>query len=126
MENGQIQNTNTVRRKKARTTVPVTVGRRPYAKAAVFAFHYEKVDFEVIPQRDELLSVLRREYGFKTETYVIEDSDTSSQHQKLRKAMQTFLLEHKSDADEETLLIFYYGGHGLRGRDDKDDRIYFL
>lgn len=49
-------------------------------------------------------------YGFSTEQYLIP---TNKSHRQLNHKVLSFVEEHE---DEDTLLIVYYGGHGVINR----------
>jgi hypothetical protein len=68
---------------------------------------WEEDDLQVQAEIEDLQSLLRDIYGFSTETYLIP---TKGSHVKLMSKVLSFVEEHESG---ESLLIVYYGGHGL-------------
>jgi hypothetical protein len=73
----------------------------------VLLLRWEEDELNVQWELEELQDVFTKTYGFSTEAYLIP---TENSHRKLMRKAVSFVEEHESD---ETLLIVYYGGHGV-------------
>ncbi|KAJ3529242.1 hypothetical protein NM208_g9853 [Fusarium decemcellulare] len=78
-----------------------------YKEVEVLLIRWEEDELEVERELNELHMVLRNLYGFTTEQFLIP---TQNSHRKLNHKALSFVEEHEN---EDTLLIVYYGGHGV-------------
>ena len=88
-----------------------------YQQASVLAFDWSNDDIGVSGLRDDFLELLRSVYGFNTESYVLNASDSASNIEfDFRDRVIDFTRKHASRNDNAThLLIYYYSGHSDRG-----------
>ncbi|KAM5363185.1 hypothetical protein ACJZ2D_012150 [Fusarium nematophilum] len=78
-----------------------------YKEVEVLLIRWEEDELEVERELNELHNVFRDLYGFTTEQYLIP---TQNSHRRLNHKALSFVEEHEK---EDTLLIVYYGGHGV-------------
>ncbi|KAF5018727.1 hypothetical protein F66182_9286 [Fusarium sp. NRRL 66182] len=78
-----------------------------YKEVEVLLIRWEEDELEVEWELNELHKVFRDLYGFTTEQFLIP---TQNSHRKLNHKALSFVEEHEN---EETLLVVYYGGHGV-------------
>ncbi|KAF5984484.1 hypothetical protein FCOIX_2611 [Fusarium coicis] len=78
-----------------------------YTEVQVLLIRWEEDELEVEWELNELQRVLHRLYGFTTDKFLIP---TQNSHRKLNHKVLGFVEEHEN---EDTLLIVYYGGHGI-------------
>lgn len=91
---------------------------RVYRRAAILSIQFDNVDFPVNKQRDDLLDVLRRVYGFNTETYIIKtvNTDYIQAGNDLKARLEAFRKTYQTSAKTPpgSLLVYYYTGHASR------------
>ncbi|KAF5623159.1 uncharacterized protein FTJAE_10712 [Fusarium tjaetaba] len=78
-----------------------------YTEVQVLLIRWEEDELEVEWELNELQRVLHHLYGFTTDKFLIP---TQNSHRKLNHKVLGFVEEHEN---EDTLLIVYYGGHGI-------------
>lgn len=78
-----------------------------YKEVEVLLIRWEEDELEVEWELNELHKVFRDLYGFTTEQFLIPSQNS---HRKLNLKALRFVEEHEN---EDTLLIVYYGGHGV-------------
>ncbi|KAM0291890.1 hypothetical protein ACHAO9_003443, partial [Fusarium lateritium] len=78
-----------------------------YSEVQVLLIRWDEDELEVEWELNELRSVFRDLYGFTTDQFLIP---THKSHRKLNHKVLSFVEEHEN---EDTLLIVYYGGHGV-------------
>ncbi|PNP84784.1 hypothetical protein FNYG_01878 [Fusarium nygamai] len=78
-----------------------------YTEVQVLLIRWEEDELEVEWELNELQRVFHRLYGFTTDKFLIP---TQNSHRKLNHKVLGFVEEHEN---EDTLLIVYYGGHGI-------------
>ncbi|KAJ4263156.1 hypothetical protein NW762_006778 [Fusarium torreyae] len=109
--------------KSAKRAFPNSAYSR-YKEVEVLLIRWEEDELEVEWELNELHKVLRDLYGFTTEQFLIPSQNS---HRKLNHKALSFVEEHEN---EDTLLVVYYGGHGVinKARQStwscKDDKSY--
>ncbi|KAG5801644.1 hypothetical protein H9Q74_001244 [Fusarium xylarioides] len=78
-----------------------------YSEVQVLLIRWEEDELEVEWELNELQRVFHNLYGFTTDRFLIP---TQNSHRKLNHKVLSFVEEHEN---EDTLLIVYYGGHGI-------------
>ncbi|KAI8713303.1 C2 domain-containing protein [Fusarium sp. LHS14.1] len=78
-----------------------------YKEVEVLLIRWEEDELEVEWELNELHKIFRDLYGFSTEQFLIPSHNS---HRKLNLKALSFVEEHEN---EDTLLIVYYGGHGV-------------
>lgn len=87
-----------------------------YQKASVLAFDWSNDTMGVQHFRDDLLQLLREDYGFKTETYVLNARDPPMTiAQDFQTQLIRFRMENRPTNGAKHLLIYYYSGHSDSG-----------
>ena len=103
-----------------RRYVPTDFGR--YQSASILAFSWSNDTMGVNVLRDELLQLLHRAYGFKTESYVFDAKDTLVNIQSdFRDKLIEFTKTPRNDAKH--LKVFYYSGHSDSGPNEDQLRL---
>ncbi|KAF4332850.1 hypothetical protein FBEOM_13343 [Fusarium beomiforme] len=90
----------------AKRAFPNTAYSR-YTEVQVLLIRWEEDELEVDWELNELRRVFHNLYGFTTDKFLIP---TQNSHRKLNHKALSFVEEHEN---EDTLLIVYYGGHGV-------------
>ncbi len=116
-----------------KTAIPAGFGK--YERAAIMAFDWSNDTMGVKALRDELLRLLKRVYGFRTETYVMNANDPSDVvNRDFGDQVSDFVRRHRpSSSSAKHLLVYYYSGHsdsgphgdelGLGGRVDRNQNL---
>lgn len=92
--------------------LPTNFGR--YHTASILAFDWNNDTMGVNVLRDELLTVLNRNYGFKVESYVLDASDTEVNiASDFRDKVVDFMKVPRTEKNH--LKVFYYSGHSDTG-----------
>ncbi|KAF4451893.1 hypothetical protein F53441_5212 [Fusarium austroafricanum] len=78
-----------------------------YSEVQVLLIRWDEDELEVEWELNELRRVFNDLYGFTTDKFLIP---TQNSHRKLNHKALSFVEEHEN---EDTLLIVYYGGHGV-------------
>lgn len=105
-----------------RQYVPTDLGR--YQRAAIFAFDWNNDTMGVKGLRDELLGLLKRVYGFQTETHVMNARDPSATVDlDFYDAVLRFVQKNRPKPGEKNLLVYYYSGHSDSGPQQNELRL---
>ncbi|KAF4982028.1 hypothetical protein FZEAL_2278 [Fusarium zealandicum] len=81
-----------------------------YKEVEVLLIRWEEDELEVEWELNELHKVFRDLYGFTAEQFLIP---TQNSHRNLMRKALAFVEDHEK---EDTLLVVYYGGHGVINR----------
>lgn len=89
---------------------------RRYQKVSVLAFDWSNDEMGVQHFRDDLLRLFREDYGFETETYVLNARDPSSTiAEEFESKLRSFRMNRPANIEAKHLLIYYYSGHSDSG-----------
>jgi len=86
-------------------------GRSRYKEAHVLLLSWEDDDLGVIDEVNDLQDVFRQSYNYETEVWKIPGTRS---HNSLATRILQFLADYEA---RDSLLIVYYGGHGLMNDD---------
>ena len=86
-------------------------GRSRYKEAHVLLLSWEDDDLGVIDEVNDLQDVFRQSYNYETEVWKIPGTRS---HNSLATRILQLLADHEA---RDSLLIVYYGGHGLMNDD---------
>ncbi len=86
-------------------------GRSRYKEAHVLLLSWEDDDLGVIDEVNDLQDVFRQSYNYKTDMWKIPGTRS---HNSLATRILQFLADYEA---KDSLLIVYYGGHGLMNDD---------
>lgn len=90
-------------------------GAQRYGKVAVIGYTWSNDDMNCQEVEEEFFHVLRKEYNFHTESYVI-DASARIPLLDLQKRLSRFREKHD---DKDALLIFVYSGHSNRNMNNE-------